>query len=167
MSALWMPAYIGIGSNLDEPQMQVQLAFTALQNLQDTVFVARSRCYVTQPLGPQDQPDFTNAAAGLLTTLSVRALLGCLQKIETALGKTAPVQRWGARRIDLDLLVFGDLQLVEPELQVPHPGVSSRNFVLYPLLDIAPDLLVPGQGRVRDLAQRVRADGIVPFAPLA
>lgn len=164
MTGLWTPAYIGLGSNLDGPRARIELAFDALARLDDVVFIMRSRFYGSKPLGPQDQPDFINAAAGLLTTLSARALFQCLQSIEKLLGKTTPGQRWGARRIDLDLLVFGTQQIAESDLQVPHAGVSSRNFVLYPLLDIAPELLIPGQGRVRDLAQRVNADDITPLA---
>lgn len=164
MTALWTPAYVGLGSNLDTPHHQIDRAFLALADLEGVRLIVRSRLYSTRPLGPQDQPDFVNAVAGLLTTLSPHELLVRLQQTEGELGKATPDQHWGARRIDLDLLVFGAQQVALPDLQIPHPGVSSRNFVLYPLFDIAPELLIPGHGRVRDLAQLVSADGIVPLA---
>jgi 2-amino-4-hydroxy-6-hydroxymethyldihydropteridine diphosphokinase len=164
MAVQWTPAYIAIGSNLDDPQMQVMRALDALSALPGSMLIARSRLFRTQPLGPQDQPDFINAAAGMLTTLPARAFLAELQQIEAQMGKQAPAQRWGARRIDLDLIVFGEQRCDEPDLKVPHPGVSSRNFVLYPLLDIAPQLSIPGLGRVHELAQRVSHDGIAPLA---
>ena len=101
-----------------------------------------------------------NAAAGLLTTLTPRELLIELKNIERALGRDVPVVRWGPRRIDLDLLVHADAQISESDLVVPHRGLPERNFVLYPLCDIAPDLHVPGHGRVRLLAARVGAAGL-------
>jgi 2-amino-4-hydroxy-6-hydroxymethyldihydropteridine diphosphokinase len=162
---IWTPAYVALGSNLDDPHRQIALALDALAQLADCRLCVRSRLYATKPLGPQDQPDFVNAAAGMLTRLDARVFLERLQGIEQALGKQAPTQRWGARRIDLDLLVFGTQTIDEPTLRVPHPGVSSRAFVLYPLLDIAPELSIPGQGRVAELAARVAADGIALARP--
>jgi 2-amino-4-hydroxy-6-hydroxymethyldihydropteridine diphosphokinase len=164
MPGLWTPAYVALGSNLDAPRTQIELAFAALTRLPDSRVMARSRLYETRPLGPQNQPNFINAAAGLLTQLTARALLEGLQEIERIIGKESPPQRWGARRIDLDLVVFGDQRIAEADLHIPHPGVPTRNFVLYPLLDIAPELSIPGHGRVRDLALRAGADGIVPLA---
>jgi 2-amino-4-hydroxy-6-hydroxymethyldihydropteridine diphosphokinase len=157
---LWYPAYVALGSNLDEPAAQVEQAFTALAGLAECRLLARSRLYRTQPLGPQDQPEFVNAVAGLLTTLSPRALLLELKTLERTLGRELPVVRWGPRRIDLDLLVHADARIAESDLVVPHRGLPERNFVLYPLRDIAPELLVPGQGRVSELAARVGAAGI-------
>ena len=164
MPVLWTPVYVALGSNLDEPRAQIERAFGELAKLGDCRLIARSRLYVTRPLGPQDQPDFINAVAGLLTKLEASALLERLQAIERAMGKQAPGERWGARRIDLDLIMFGNQTIQEPALQVPHPGVPSRNFVLYPLLDIAPELSIPGHGRVADLALRVGPDGIAPLS---
>ena len=158
--ALWFPAYIALGSNLDGPLTQIELAFKALAEAPGCRLIARSRLYQTQPLGPQDQPEFINAAAGLLTKLDPRALLVELKRIERALGREQPVVRWGPRRIDLDLLVYADAQIAEPDLTVPHLGLPERNFVLYPLRDIAPELLVPGRGRVSQLAAGVGAAGL-------
>lgn len=163
MSALWMPAYVAIGSNLDEPALQVQAAFESLARLRRSRLVMRSRLYRSAPLGPQDQPEFVNAVAGLLTQLTPRELLTELKQLERVLGKQTPVVRWGPRRIDFDLLVHGAERVDEADLTVPHPGVPVRNFVLYPLLDIAPDLLVPGHGRVKDLAARVGCTGLTPL----
>ena len=151
----WLPAYVGIGSNIDEPVRQVALAFEALAQLADCRLVLRSRLYRSKPLGDIPQPDFVNAAAGLLTRLPCRTLLELLQATETGLGRTRPAQRWGPRRIDLDLLVYDGLRVSEPGLTVPHPGLAERAFVLAPLADLAPDLHVPGLGIVRDLLNAV------------
>lgn len=159
-TSLWIPAYVAIGSNLDDPLSQVRAAFDALAGLERSRLIARSRLYRTRPLGPQDQPDFINAAAGLLTLLSPRQLLGALKRIESALGRRAPLVRWGPRRIDLDLLLHGDARLSEADLVIPHAGLPRRNFVLYPLRDIAPDLIVAPHGRISDLAARAGSDGL-------
>ncbi|MFL6549636.1 MAG: 2-amino-4-hydroxy-6-hydroxymethyldihydropteridine diphosphokinase [Povalibacter sp.] len=164
MSALWIPVYVGLGSNLDAPREQVQAAFLALATLPQTRLISRSRLYRSAPLGPQDQPEFVNAAAGLLTTLSAREFLVQLKQLEQKLGREAPVVRWGPRRIDLDLLVYGAERMNETDLTVPHPGVPVRNFVLYPLQDIAADLNVPGQGSVAQLAARVSDAGLVSIS---
>lgn len=160
MSPLWIPAYVAIGSNLDEPLRQVEAATRALAALDRCRLVARSRLYRTRPLGPQNQPDFINAAAGLLTVLSPHELLRALKQIEATLGREQPVVRWGPRRIDLDLLLHGDARIAESDLVIPHAGLPQRNFVLYPLRDIAPDLIVPGHGRIADLAARVGSAGL-------
>ena len=160
MTASWTPAYVALGSNLDDPSAQVGRAFDALATLPDTRLVARSPSYRSAPLGPVSQPDFVNAVAGLLTQLAPRALLDALKSLEAALGREAPVVRWGPRRIDLDLLVHGAARVEEPGLSVPHPGLAERAFVLLPLADVAPDLEVPGLGRVRSLAARVGSQGL-------
>jgi 2-amino-4-hydroxy-6-hydroxymethyldihydropteridine diphosphokinase len=164
MIQLWTPAYVAIGANLDEPRTRVSESFGRLAAIRSTRLVATSRLYRSAPLGPQDQPDFVNACAGVLTQLSAADLLAELKTLEQALGRASPVVRWGPRRIDFDLLVFGLEQIRTQTLTVPHPGVPARNFVLYPLLDIAPDLIVPGHGRVRELASRVSVDGLSALA---
>jgi 2-amino-4-hydroxy-6-hydroxymethyldihydropteridine diphosphokinase len=110
-------------------------------------------------MGPQDQPDFVNAAAGLLTRLGARGLLDALLSIERAMGRRRK-ERWGPRIIDLDLVWMHGEVIDESGLRLPHPGVSERNFVLYPLADIAPTLMIPGLGRVVDLKSRVDSGGI-------
>jgi 2-amino-4-hydroxy-6-hydroxymethyldihydropteridine diphosphokinase len=164
MEAVWVPAYIAVGSNLDDPAAQVRRGLEALAHLPHTRRIAQSRLYRSVPLGPQDQPEFVNAAAGLLTQLGPRELLASLQQLETTLGRERPVERWGPRRIDFDLIVYGAECINETDLVVPHPGAPVRNFVLYPLLDIAPELLVPGHGRVQVLAARVGSAGLAPLA---
>jgi 2-amino-4-hydroxy-6-hydroxymethyldihydropteridine diphosphokinase len=165
MTALWTPAYVAIGANLDDPAARVREAFEKLAELPRTRLIARSRLYRSVPLGPQDQPEFVNAAAGLLTQLSAAELLTDLKSLERVLGRATPIVRWGPRRIDFDLSVFGSERIQSETLTVPHPGVPVRNFVLYPLLDIAPELAVPGHGRIRELAAGVSAEGLSALAP--
>jgi 2-amino-4-hydroxy-6-hydroxymethyldihydropteridine diphosphokinase len=160
----WRPAYVALGSNLSDPERQVEAAFSALAGLPATRLVARSGLWRSRPMGPQDQPAFVNAAAGLLTTAAPRELLESLQALERRLGKTPPTVRWGPRVIDLDLLAFGDLQLADPGLRLPHPGLHQRNFVLYPLCEIAAELWVPGHARVRRLREQVSPAGIERLA---
>ncbi|HEY8537885.1 MAG TPA: 2-amino-4-hydroxy-6-hydroxymethyldihydropteridine diphosphokinase [Steroidobacteraceae bacterium] len=160
MSTLWTPAYVAIGANLGEPIATVRRAFSHLNALPSTRLIARSRLYRSAPLGPQDQPAFVNAAAGLLTELSALDLLRELKALEVKLGRVTPAVRWGPRIIDFDLCVFGSQRIETDELTVPHPGVPLRNFVLYPLFDLAPDLEVPGHGRVRELLGRASAEGL-------
>jgi len=160
----WHPAYVALGSNLSDPARQVESAFAELAKLDDTRLIARSALWQGPPLGPQDQPDFVNAAAGLLTTRSPRDFLDALKAIERRMGRKEPAVRWGPRVIDLDLLVFGDCQVDEPGLALPHPGLHQRNFVLYPLAEIAADLPVPGRGRVGTLRQQVPGGGLERLA---
>jgi 2-amino-4-hydroxy-6-hydroxymethyldihydropteridine diphosphokinase len=155
----WMPAYIGIGSNLGDSLTRVRSAFDELANLPGCRLVARSRLYRTRPFGPVAQGDFINAVAGLLTVLSASALLTAIRGIEAAAGRVR-AERWGPRTLDLDLLVMGNQRIATPELTVPHPGIAERGFVLGPLADIAPTLLVPGLGRVETLLRKLPEDGI-------
>jgi 2-amino-4-hydroxy-6-hydroxymethyldihydropteridine diphosphokinase len=159
MQAPWRPAYVALGSNLDRPSERVAEACRRLSELPATRLQLRSRLYLTAPMGPQDQPYYVNAAVGLLTQLSAQDLLRFLLDIERAMGRIRG-ERWGPRSIDLDLIWMIGSAVDEPGLTLPHPGVSERNFVLYPLFDIAPTLLIPGHGRVADLKSRVAGDGI-------
>ena len=160
----WVPAYVALGSNLDDPAVQVARAMDALGELPHTRLVLRSSLYRSRPFGPVEQPDFVNAVAGLLTTLEPARVLECLQETETRLGRERPVVRWGPRRIDLDLLAQGGTRIAQPELTLPHPGLAERAFVLVPLGEIAPDLVVPGVGSVRDLLSRVDSSGVERLA---
>jgi 2-amino-4-hydroxy-6-hydroxymethyldihydropteridine diphosphokinase len=160
---VWQPAYIGLGSNLSDPAAQVRQALEGLADLPRTLRVAISRLYGSRPLGRIEQPDFVNAVAGVLTQLTAVELLQELRAREARAGRSAVHEHWGPRVIDLDILVFGREQCSSAELVLPHPGVVARNFVLYPLADIAPDLEVPGCGAVRELLARVGADGIWPL----
>lgn len=135
--------YIGLGSNLATPLQQLRNALAALAALPHTHLIAQSAFYASDPLGPADQPRYVNAVAALDTTLSPLALLDALQTIELEQGRTRKAERWGPRTLDLDILLFGDLQLNEPRLIVPHYHMHARAFVLYPLAEIAPDLQLP------------------------
>jgi 2-amino-4-hydroxy-6-hydroxymethyldihydropteridine diphosphokinase len=164
VSAVWKPVYIGVGSNIQDPRAQVLNAVGKLQALAPQLRVVLvSPLYGTKPFGPVAQPDFVNGVVGALTQLDASALLRSLQAIEVALGRPTQHEKWGPRVIDLDLLIYGREQLKEPGLTLPHPGIVERNFVLYPLADIAPDLDVPGLGRVAELRKRVAQAGIWPL----
>lgn len=158
--ASWRPAYIGVGSNLEEPRAQVLKACRELAQLPLTRLELTSPLYRSRPMGPIAQPDFVNAVAGLLTQLEAPALLAELRALEAALGRPATHQHWGPRVIDLDLLSYGRERRAGPGLTLPHPGIPERNFVLYPLADIAPDLDIPGLGRVAELAGRLTTEGL-------
>ncbi len=147
-AAIWRSAYVGVGSNLSGPAGQVETALDELESLPETRLVARSHLYRSAPFGGIEQPDFVNAVAALLTKLDARELLMELKRIEAARGRDADERRWGPRIIDLDLLVYSTLVVEEPGLTLPHPGIAERNFVLLPLGEVAPDLVIPTLGRV-------------------
>jgi 2-amino-4-hydroxy-6-hydroxymethyldihydropteridine diphosphokinase len=157
---IWTPAYIGVGSNLAEPERQVHTACARLAQLSGTRLVLTSPLYRSRPFGPVAQPDFVNAVAGILTQLASRELLAELVALEAAFGRPSQRERWGPRILDLDLLSYGRERCAAPGLTLPHPGIVERNFVLYPLADIAPALELPGLGRVSELAGRVTSAGI-------
>ncbi|MBV9726463.1 MAG: 2-amino-4-hydroxy-6-hydroxymethyldihydropteridine diphosphokinase [Gammaproteobacteria bacterium] len=161
--ASWQPAYVGVGSNLEDPHAQVLAAFGKLEELPQTRLLLTSRLYRSRPLGPIAQPDFINAAAGLLTQLDSTALLDQLHAIERAMGRPEKHEHWGPRVIDLDLLALGREWRSDERLTLPHPEIVARNFVLYPLADIAPHLDLPGLGRVADLAAAVTTEGLTPL----
>ena len=153
--------YIGLGSNLDNPVAHLRRAFAELAELPDTRMHKRSHLYQSKPLGPQDQPDYLNAVAALQTQLEARELMQHLRKIEQHHGRQRnPGNRWGPRILDLDLLLYGELTLQTPELTLPHPELHKRSFVLYPLAELAPDLIVPGHGAVRWLRERCTSPAI-------
>ena len=155
-----MESYIGLGSNLDNPELQLDAALDALHDLPDTNLVKYSSFYRSLPLGPGGQPDFINAVALLDSGLEARRLLAQLQSIENRQGRTRDGQRWGPRTLDLDMLLYGNQVIDEPELTVPHPGIRHRNFVLMPLLELAPHLEIPGLGRVDELLDAAGSAGI-------
>jgi 2-amino-4-hydroxy-6-hydroxymethyldihydropteridine diphosphokinase len=159
-AARWQPAYIGIGSNLSDPGEQVRRALAALAGLPHSRFVVASPLYRSQPFGEVVQPAFVNAVAGLLTRRTPEELLEDLRALERTLGRAPPRERWGPRLIDLDLLVVGRESRATESLTLPHPGIAERDFVLYPLADVAPDLDVPGVGRVAALRERVANRGL-------
>ena len=151
----WYPAYIGLGSNLHGPARQLQAAIEMLGRLTRTRLIAQSSLYRSAPFGGIEQPDFMNAAASVLTQLSAQELLAELQQIEVRRGRDRDEVRWGPRVLDLDLLVYGGMTIADPDLTVPHPGIAERNFVLLPLQEIAPDIVIPGLGRLASLPVNV------------
>lgn len=151
----WRPAYIGIGSNLDDPGVQVTKACRAIAALQDCRGFVVSPYYRSAPVGPQDQGDFVNAVAGVLTTLDAAALLDQLRSIETRNGRTRDGVRWGPRVIDLDLLMLSDVTLSTDELTLPHARLAERRFVLEPWHALCPTLSVPGVGALTTLLAAV------------
>lgn len=152
--------YVGLGSNLDDPILQVRRGLTALAALPDTEVVQPSSLYRSPPMGPPGQPDYVNAVCALATRLPAPRLFAHLQGIEDRHGRVRGPVRWGPRILDLDLLLYGDAELSGPDLTVPHPGLAERAFVLYPLLEIAPDLQVPSLGPIASLIRNCPVAGL-------
>lgn len=154
-----MLVYIGLGSNLEMPAEQIKSALADLQKLPATKLLKASSLYSSPPMGPQDQPDYINAVALLETALSAHELLDVLQAIEQQHGRQRK-RRWGERTLDLDILLY-DAQMIEDErLSVPHPGLTERAFVVYPLLEIAGDIPIPGQDSLQLIASRCPRQGL-------
>lgn len=153
-------AYVGLGSNLDSPRRQVCRALDELAALRNTTLRARSSLYRSDPMGPPDQPDYINAAVLLATRLAPHALLDELLAIERAHGRIRGATRWGPRTLDLDLLIYGEEQVADERLTIPHPGIAERPFVLYPLAEIDADIIVPGWGPLRQLLRACPQGGL-------
>ncbi|ALZ97869.1 MULTISPECIES: 2-amino-4-hydroxy-6-hydroxymethyldihydropteridine diphosphokinase [Leclercia] len=151
-------AYIAIGSNLASPLEQVNAAVQALGDIPQTRVVALSSFYRTPPLGPQDQPDYLNAAIALETALSAEALLDNTQRIELQQGRVRKEERWGPRTLDLDIMLFGDAQIHTERLTVPHYDMKRRGFMLWPLFEIAPDLTFPDGEHLSALLAQLNAE---------
>jgi 2-amino-4-hydroxy-6-hydroxymethyldihydropteridine diphosphokinase len=149
-------AYIGIGSNLDQPEARVERALEELARLPQTRLSARSSLYRSTPVGYAAQPDFINAVAELDTELAARELLAELQSIEARHGRRRSFAN-APRTLDLDLLLYGDARIDGPQLVVPHPRMHERAFVLRPLVEIAPHATIPGRGTAAACLAR-RAD---------
>lgn len=153
-------AYIALGSNLGNARGHVLGAFDALARLPGTQLLAHSPLYLTPPWGMLEQPPFVNAVARIGTTLSPHALLDALLAIERAAGRVRDGERWGPRTLDLDILHMDGVALDDDRLSLPHPRIRDRAFVLLPLNDLAPDLELPGQGRVADLLAALDTAGL-------
>lgn len=156
-------AFIGLGSNLEEPRSQLQRAFAELDGLPDTRLVARSSLYRSAPLGYPDQPEFVNAVAKIATALTPQALLQALLQIERRHGRERTFRN-APRTLDLDVLLYDDKQLHEHGLTIPHPQMHLRAFVLQPLLEIAPDAGIPGVGQARVAFERCQ-DQVLEMLP--
>lgn len=156
-------AYVALGSNLQEPRRQVLRAFEELAQLPGTRLLARSALYRTAPVGYDSQPDFINAAAAIDTELEPLELLHALLALESRHGRERPFPN-APRVLDLDLLLYDGLTMHTPELTLPHPRMHQRGFVLLPLAEIAPDLAIPGHGKVSELAQHCPDQGVERLA---
>lgn len=154
-----MKAYIGLGSNLDGPAGQIRRAFEAIAAIPGVTLLARSSLYRSPPMGPKPQPDYCNAVCAVESRIPPMALLHKLLQIEQDAGRVR-IRRWGARCIDLDLLHVDGVTLRSSALRLPHPGIATRNFVLHPLAEIAPDLCLPGLGCVSELAAGIDASDL-------
>lgn len=153
-------AYIGLGSNLDDPVVQIRRARLAISEISGVQEISMSGLYSSSPMGPADQPDYVNSVISVETSLAPHDLLKCLQRIENQQGRVRIGERWGPRTLDLDILIFGDEIIRTADLIVPHIGIADRAFVLYPLAEIAPCIFVPGKGLLQDLLARCPKEGL-------
>ncbi len=156
-------AYIGLGSNLDDPKQQLQQALESLRQIPESRLTAVSRFYRSKPMGPADQPDYVNAVAMFDTCLAPLELLDALQAIEQAQGRVREGEHWGPRTLDLDLLLYGPEVIDLPRLQVPHPGITQRSFVLQPLFDLVPGLTFPDGKTLREALAAINTDDLEPL----
>ncbi|MGB5445273.1 MAG: 2-amino-4-hydroxy-6-hydroxymethyldihydropteridine diphosphokinase [Psychromonas sp.] len=156
-----MISYIGVGSNQADPIKQAKLAVETLRQLPKSLFCECSSLYHSAPMGPQDQPDYINAVVKIDTQLSAIELLDELQKIELSQGRVRKENRWGPRTLDLDIILYGNEVINNSRLTIPHYGMRVREFVLYPLLEIAKDLLLPDGQALSQLAEHCDKNGLV------
>ncbi|MDF7671121.1 2-amino-4-hydroxy-6-hydroxymethyldihydropteridine diphosphokinase [Orbaceae bacterium ESL0721] len=152
--------FIALGSNLNNPQDHANCALAELAKLPDTTVSAVSPFYRSKPLGPQDQNDYLNAVIKLTTSLAPIDLLDHLQAIELLQGRIRKSERWGARTLDLDILLYDNLTISNKRLTIPHYDMKNREFVLYPLFDIAPDLILPDGITLKSLLTQVSINGM-------
>ncbi len=154
-----MRCYLGLGSNLNDPAAQLRCALSTFSASADVTLVATSRWYQNPAVGPGEQPDYLNGVIAIDTDLSPEQLLSVCQAVETAQGRVRDV-RWGARTLDVDLLLYGNKVVNLPHLQIPHPRLRERNFVLYPLADLAPGLVLPDGTCLSALLAQYSAEGL-------
>ena len=152
--------YIGLGANLNQPLAQLQQALVAIEAIPHTRLIAASSFYASKPMGPQDQPDYVNAVAALDSELTAETLLDNLQQIELNQGRQRKDERWGPRTLDLDILLYGQQTIDTPRLTVPHYGLTQREFVLYPLAEITPELILPDGTSLQQLLNQVPDNGL-------
>ncbi len=153
--------FIGIGSNLNDPLKQVCEAINSLNTIKQTSLIQASSLYGSKPMGPQDQPDYVNAVAELETSLEPFELLDELQRIEGEFGRERiKGNRWGARVLDLDILLIDQLVIDTERLNVPHYGMKAREFVILPLAEIAPTLILPDGSTIKTLSNTIDPNGL-------
>lgn len=158
-------AWVGLGSNLENPIKQVTSALLELGELSKSQLLRASRLWQSKPFGPQDQPDFINAVAEIETELTPLALLAELQNLEV-LHERKRERRWGPRTLDLDLLLYEKEQQVTTKLTLPHPGIAARAFVLCPLAELDENLYIPDLGLVKQLIQQLGPEACSEVLPL-
>lgn len=161
MASSWKTAFVGIGSNLDQPRQQVLNAIDAINQQHQCTVTDRSSLYATEPIGFEDQPEFVNAACKLKTNLIPIELLRLLLQLESTLGRIRTGQVNGPRRIDLDLLLYEQRIMNTTELVLPHPRMHERRFVLQPLVEIEPDIEIPIYGSAMELKQLCKQQRVV------
>ncbi len=154
-------AFIGLGSNLADPKKQVTLAAEEISNIAQCEVVKFSSLYLSKPMGPQGQSDYINAVLSLNTDLSAIELLDALQAIENKAGRVRKENRWGARILDCDIILFGDEIINNSRLTIPHYGMKIREFVILPLAEIEPTLCLPCGVKITVLAKQINHNGIV------
>jgi 2-amino-4-hydroxy-6-hydroxymethyldihydropteridine diphosphokinase len=157
-------AFVGLGSNLDQPERHIARGLRDIEALHDTTLVRSSALYRSAAVGYRDQPDFINAVAEVRTALAPRALLDHLLAIERAHGRVRAFPN-APRTLDLDIVLYGDRVVREPGLVIPHPRMHERAFVVVPLAEIAPDALIPGRGSARELLSRIDAGSVTRMQP--
>lgn len=152
--------FLGLGSNLNTPLAQLKTAINALAQVPLIDVVAASSFYQSLPMGPSEQPDYINAVVEVHTQLACTALLKATQKIELEHGRVRKDERWGPRTLDIDILLYGQQIINEPNLIVPHYGMKQREFVLYPLAELAPELILPCNTPIKTLLAKVDSNGL-------
>lgn len=156
--------YLGLGANLNAPLEQIRKATNALSEHAEINLVASSSLYGSKPMGPQDQPDYVNSVVAIETNLSPLALLNITQKIELDFGRVRKENRWGPRTLDIDIILFKGEEIENERLTVPHYGMKTREFVLYPLDEIAPNLCLPCGTELNALLKTIDKNGLTILA---
>ena len=158
--------YVGLGANLQSPLETIKLAINELKSLPNSELIAVSKIYSSKPMGPADQPDYVNAVALIQTKLTPHEVFSHTCAIEDKHGRTRLGEHWGPRTLDLDILLFGQKNINDETLVIPHYGLQQREFVIYPLLDITPDLVLPCGTLVSLLTQNVPLNGMTAICTL-
>lgn len=155
-------SYIALGSNLEQPELQLADAVTAIRTLQGVTLLRCSHWYANRAIGPGEQPDYLNGVLAIETTLSPLALLKQLQQIESQQGRVRQ-ERWGARTLDLDMALYGNRISDDPVLTLPHPRLHERDFVVLPLQEIAPELILPNGTPISKIAEGFDTTALTPL----
>jgi 2-amino-4-hydroxy-6-hydroxymethyldihydropteridine diphosphokinase len=152
--------YIGVGSNLSNPRLQVRNAIAQITQAENITLISASSLYISKPMGPQDQDDYVNAVICIETNLAPLELLDTLQAFENEAGRVRKDNRWGARILDLDILLFGELVMDTQRLTLPHYGMKEREFVIFPLEEITEEFILPDGDSVKFLSQSIEHNGM-------